>query len=154
MRINFYETILSEDDRIMLVKEKGLNYDAGKMNTPENIVLMMRKLLSIEKMAEERCYMIALNSSCKVLGIFFISKGTANASLITPREVYIRALLAGAVQIILCHNHPSGDASPSGQDIGITRRLREAGELLCIGFTDHIIIGNGTYFSFKEAGML
>jgi len=154
MRINFYETILSEDDRIMLVKEKGLNYDAGRLNSPEKIALMMQKVLSMEKMAEERCYMIALGSSCKVLGIFLISKGTANASLITPREVYIRALLAGAVQIVLCHNHPSGEASPSEQDVSITKRLREAGELLCIDFTDHIIIGGNTYFSFKEAGML
>lgn len=101
MRINFYEAMLSEDDRTKLVKEKGLNYEAEKLNNPEDIVLMMRRLLHMEQMAEEYCYMIAMNSSCKVLGIFFISKGTVNVSLITPREIYIRALLSGAVQIIL-----------------------------------------------------
>ena len=104
MRINFYEARLSEDNRTMLVKEKGVNYDSGKLNSPEDIVLMMRKLLHVEQMAEEHCYMIAMNSSCKVLGVFFISKGTVNVSLVTPRELYIRALLAGAVQIVLCHN--------------------------------------------------
>lgn len=154
MRINFYEARLSEDNRTMLVKEKGVNYDAGKLNSPEDIVLMMRKLLHVEQMAEEHCYMIAMNSSCKVLGVFFISKGTVNVSLITPRELYIRALLAGAVQIVLCHNHPSGNAIPSEQDIAITQKIKEAGEMININLADHIIIGSNSYLSFKEAKIL
>ena len=154
MRINFYEAVLSEDDRTMLVKERAVNYEAGKLNNPEDIVLMMRRLLHIEKMAEEYCYMIAMNSSCKVLGIFLISKGTANVSLITPREVYIRALLSGAVQIVLCHNHPSGNAVPSEQDIEITKKIKEVGELININLADHIIIGSDSYLSFKEAKIL
>lgn len=154
MRINFYEARLSEDNRTMLVKEKGVNYDAGKLNSPEDIVLMMRKLLHVEQMAEEHCYMIAMNSSCKVLGVFFISKGTVNVSLVTPRELYIRALLAGAVQIVLCHNHPSGNAIPSEQDIAITQKIKEAGEMININLADHIIIGSDSYLSFKEAKIL
>lgn len=138
----------------MLVKEKGVNYDAGKLNSPEDIVLMMRKLLHVEQMAEEHCYMIAMNSSCKVLGVFFISKGTVNVSLVTPRELYIRALLAGAVQIVLCHNHPSGNAIPSEQDIAITQKIKEAGEMININLADHIIIGSNSYLSFKEAKIL
>ena len=154
MRINFYEARLSEDKRIMLVKEKGVNYDVGKLNSPEDIVLMMRKLLHVEQMAEEHCYMIAMNSSCKVLGVFFISKGTVNVSLVTPRELYIRALLAGAVQIVLCHNHPSGNAIPSEQDIAIPQKIKEAGEMININLADHIIIGSDSYLSFKEAKIL
>lgn len=154
MRINFYEAMLSEDGRASLVKEKGVNYEAGKLNNPEDIVLMMRRLLHMEQMAEEYCYMIAMNSSCKVLGIFLISKGTANVSLVTPREVYIRALLSGAVQIVLCHNHPSGNVVPSEQDIVITRKVKEAGELININLADHIIIGSDSYLSFKEAKIL
>lgn len=154
MRINFYEARLSEDNRTMLVKEKGVNYDSGKLNSPEDIALMMRKLLHVEQMAEEHCYMIAMNSSCKVLGVFFISKGTVNVSLITPRELYIRALLAGAVQIVLCHNHPSGNAIPSEQDIAITQKIKEAGEMININLADHIIIGSNSYLSFKEAKIL
>lgn len=154
MRINFYEARLSEDNRTMLVKEKGVNYDAGKLNSPEDIVLMMRKLLHVEQMAEEHCYMIAMNSSCKILGVFFISKGTVNVSLVTPRELYIRALLAGAVQIVLCHNHPSGNAIPSEQDIAITQKIKEAGEMININLADHIIIGSNSYLSFKEAKIL
>jgi DNA repair proteins len=154
MRINFYEAMLSEDRTPMLVKEKGVNYGAGRMDSPKEAALMMQELLHMDKLAEEHCYLIALNSSCKTLGIFLISKGTVNASLIAPREVYIRALLAGAVQIILCHNHPSGDASPSRQDAELTKRIRETGGLINIPLADHIIIGGDTYFSFKEAGML
>lgn len=154
MRINFYEARLSEDNRTMLVKEKGVNYDSGKLNSPEDIVLMMRKLLHVEQMAEEHCYMIAMNSSCKVLGVFLISKGTVNVSLVTPRELYIRALLAGAVQIVLCHNHPSGNAIPSEQDIAITQKIKEAGEMININLADHIIIGSNSYLSFKEAKIL
>ncbi len=154
MRIYFYEARLSEDDRTMLVKEKGMNYDAEKLNSPESIVLMMRRLLHMEQMAEEHCYMIAMNSFCKVLGVFFISKGTVNVSLITPREIYIRALLSGAVQIILCHNHPSGNAMPSEQDIAITKKIKEAGEMININLADHIIIGSDSYLSFKEAKIL
>ncbi len=154
MRINFYEAMLSEDNRTMLVKEKAVNYKTGKLNNPEDIVLMMRRLLHMEQMAEEYCYMIAMNSSCKVLGIFFISKGTVNVSLITPRELYIRALLAGAVQIILCHNHPSGNVVPSDTDIKITQKIKEAGKMISINLADHIIIGRDSYFSFNEAKIL
>lgn len=154
MRINFYEAMLSEDDRTMLVKEKAVNYEAVKLNSPADIVLMMRRLVHMEQRAEEYCYMIAMSSSCKVLGVFFISKGTVNSSLITPRELYVRALLLGAVQIILCHNHPSGNVTPSEQDIAITKKIKEAGEIINIRLADHIIIGGDTYLSFKEAGIL
>ena len=77
-----------------------------------------------------------------------------NVSLITPREIYIRALLSGAVQIILCHNHPSGNAMPSEQDIAITKKIKEAGEMININLADHIIIGSDSYLSFKEAKIL
>lgn len=154
MRINFYEAVLSKDDRTMLVKEKGVNYENVKFSSPEDIVLMMRRLVHMEQMAEEHCYMVAMSNSCRILGVFFISKGTADASLITPREVFIRALLLGAMQIILCHNHPSGNAVPSEQDIAITKKIKEAGEMINVRLADHIIIGSDTYLSFKEAGIL
>ncbi len=154
MRINFYEAMLSEDDRTTLVKEKGINYQAEKINSPKEIATMMQELLHIEELAEERCYMIALSSSCKVLGMFFLSKGTVNTSPVSPREIFVRALLIGAVQIIFCHNHPSGDASPSKCDIQITEKIKQAGEMIGISLIDHIIIGRGSYFSFNDAGIL
>lgn len=154
MRINFYETMLSEDNRTMLVKEKGVNYGIGKISNPKETVRMMNELLHMDKLAEEYCYMIALNSSCRIMGVFFISKGTVNASLISAREVYMRALLIGAVMVVLCHNHPSGNAQPSSKDIKITAKIKQAGELLDIHLADHIIIGKGDYYSFEENGLL
>lgn len=150
MRINFYEARLSEDDRIILVKDKAVNYKAEKLNAPDKIAKMMRELLHMGKMAEEYCYMIALSSACRILGIFFISKGTVNATLITPRELYIWALLAGAVHVILCHNHPSGNVMPSDEDIEVTNRVKKAGDLVEVKLVDHIIIAGDSYYSFKE----
>lgn len=154
MRINFYDARITDEGRTILMKEKGINYNDAAMNCPENIALMMQSLLHMDELAEEHCYMIALNSSCKVLGVFFVSKGTVNASLVSSREVFLRAMLIGAVQIILCHNHPSGNITPSDSDIKLTKQMKEAGELLNILLVDHIIIGRDNYLSLKRAGLL
>lgn len=154
MRINFYDARIADDDRTILVKEKGINYETLNMNCPEKISMMMQTLLHMNELAEEHCYMIALSCSCRILGIFFLSKGTVSASLVSPREVFMRAALIGAVQIILCHNHPSGNTVPSDSDFKLTERIKKAGELLNIPLADHIIIGKNGYLSFKEADLL
>lgn len=154
MRINFYDTRLTDNDKTILIKEKAINYEDSDMNCPKNIAVMMQGLLHMDTLAEEHCYMMALNSSCKLLGMFFMSKGSVDTSILTPREVFMRALLIGAVQIILCHNHPSGRPAPSESDLKLTERFKEAGGLLCISLTDHIIIGKNNYFSFREQKLL
>ena len=154
MRINFYDTRITDDSRTILVKERGINYESQKMNCPKEISQMLKTLLHMDELAEEHCYMIALNCSCRILGLFFLSKGTVSLSPVSPREIFMRALLIGAAQIILCHNHPSGNAAPSESDMQLTRRIKEAGELLNICLADHIIIGKNSYFSFKEANLL
>ncbi len=83
-----------------------------------------------------------------------ISIGTVNASLVDPRDVFIEALKVEAVNIIVLHNHPSGDPEPSQEDIEVTRRLSEASKLIGIELLDHIIIGDGTFVSLKERGHL
>lgn len=154
MRINFYDARITDDARTILVKEKGVNYESLSMNCPEEISRMLQELLHMDKLAEEHCYMIALNSSCRILGMFLISKGTVSESLVSPREVFMRAVLIGAVQIILCHNHPSGNAVPSEDDLKLTERIKESGRLLNIRLADHIIIGKDRYLSFKESALL
>ena len=89
-----------------------------------------------------------------LIGETDISKGTVNASLITPRELFIEALQKNAVTIVIMHNHPSGDPVPSQEDIYTTNRIKKAGELIGIELLDHIIIGNNCYISFREQGML
>ena len=83
-----------------------------------------------------------------------VSQGTVNSSPASPREIFLAALSERAVGLVLLHNHPSGDPTPSGEDCRLTARLREAGELLGIPLLDHIIIGDGSYVSFSEKGLL
>lgn len=99
---------------------------------------------------QENIKLLMLNSKSMLLGESNISKGTVNASLISPRELFIEALECGAVAIILLHNHPSGDPTPSQTDILFTKRVKEAGALIGIELLDHIIIGNNCYTSFAE----
>ena len=83
-----------------------------------------------------------------------LSKGTVNASVLTPREVFLAALAHHAVYIVLVHNHPSGDPTPSAEDILLTRLVGESGEMIGIPLMDHIVIGDGTYLSLKEQGLI
>lgn len=99
---------------------------------------------------EMRC--VFLNSKCQLISDKVISRGTVNSSPASPREIFIEALRCRAVNLILLHNHPSGDPTPSYQDVMVTRKIREAGALIGIELQDHIIIGDQCYFSLKERG--
>ena len=103
---------------------------------------------------QEHMKILMLNTKSKLIGEKNISKGTVNASLISPRELFIAALESGAVSIILLHNHPSGDPTPSNEDILLTKRVKDAGDLIGIELLDHIIIGNNCYISFAEEKMI
>lgn len=83
-----------------------------------------------------------------------ISMGTVNSSVISPREIFIEALRCGAVALVLVHNHPSGDPSPSKEDELMTRRVFEAGRMIGIFLLDHVIIGDNTYISLRERGII
>ena len=95
-----------------------------------------------------------LNTKSMLLGECDISKGTVDASIITPRELFIEALQKNAAAIVILHNHPSGDPTPSQDDIDTTARIKNSGELIGIPLLDHIIIGNNCYSSFRESGAL
>ena len=94
--------------------------------------------------------LLLLNTKAKLIGASDISVGTVNATLVSPRELFLEALKKNAVSIILLHNHPSGDPTPSKEDIIITKQIQEAGELLGVNLLDHIIIGNNCYVSMRE----
>ena len=99
---------------------------------------------------QEVLLVLMLNQRGRLLKETYLFQGTVNASVISPREIFLEALSARAVQIILLHNHPSGDPRPSREDLEVTRRVQEAGELIGITLTDHIIIGGHSYISFRE----
>lgn len=99
--------------------------------------------------------MICLTTKHRVIAYHEVSRGTLDATLVHPREVFKAALLVNAATIIVAHVHPSsGDPTPSPDDIELTRRLAAAGEILGVQLLDHIIIGDGRYYSFKEAGRI
>ena len=98
----------------------------------------------------EKVFLLCLDNQLRLIKEYELSKGTINTSLISPREVFIEALNAKAVYILLIHNHPSGNPSPSKADIQITLKVVEAGKIIDIKLLDHIIIGDHSYVSLKE----
>lgn len=152
-RMTKYTTKLTENKRVVLEKEVSMNYPSLSyaIKSPDDAATIGKEFMYIHREPEEYMYMICMNVKNKVIGIFEISHGTVNASLVTPREVFQKALLANSVSIILMHNHPSGDSTPSREDIEVTKRLVEAGKIVGIEVLDHIIIGD-RYSSLKEKG--
>ena len=96
--------------------------------------------------------LIFLNTRCRLIGECNVSEGTIDSALVSPRELFIEAFKRNAYGIILLHNHPGGDPTPSREDVMITRRIYEAGELLGIRLFDHIVIGDNCFVSMKEKG--
>lgn len=103
---------------------------------------------------KEMCQLLLLDTKCSLIKKVHISTGTINASLVSPREIFKEALGCNAVNLILMHNHPSGDPSPSKEDIHLTLRIKECGELIGLPLIDHIIIGDNRYSSLRELGIL
>ncbi len=103
---------------------------------------------------KEHFFVIHLDARNRVKFLELVSIGILNASLVHPREVFCRAVRECSSQIILAHNHPSGDVEPSHEDIVTTKRLVQAGEILGISVIDHIVYARGKFCSFKEQGIL
>ena len=102
----------------------------------------------------EKAVLVMLDNRMALLREETVSTGTVNCTLLSPREIFIQAMRWNAVNIMLVHNHPSGDPTPSGEDIRVTGQVSRAGEILGITLTDHIIIGDLCYCSLKEMGLL
>lgn len=104
-------------------------------------------------LSTEHLMVIMLNTKYRFIGDYQLSKGTVNSSLASPREIFIKALKSEAVYIVLIHNHPSGDPTPSREDLIITKRIKDAGNIIGISLIDHIIIGDNNYISLKQQNL-
>ena len=120
------------------------------LSTPQAVAAALTALLHDESI--EVFAILCLSTKHHVLGYHEVSRGTLDSTLVHPREVFKAALLANAAAIILAHNHPSGDPTPSPDDSVLTTRLRAAGTLLGVEVLDHVVIGDGRYVSFRETG--
>jgi DNA repair protein RadC len=127
------------------VAEDGLS-----INAPETA---FHSVESLQHAAQEMFCVLTLNGKNRLIRRHLVSLGTANSTLVHPREVFRPAIQDGAVSIIVAHNHPSGDPSPSANDIRITKNLIEAGKIIQIGVIDHLIVGNTT-LSLRETGLV
>lgn len=160
MRMITYNMEYNNDRTPTLVKEKTRNYpEYDKLNTPHILTKFMSAEMHADRLPEEHCWMIAISTACKPLGLFEISHGGSSESIIDSKAVATRLLLCGATGFLLCHNHPSGDLSPSQSDREVTQKLVELAKVMDLGFTDHIIIGmdddgHTNFFSFRESGLI
>jgi len=131
----------------------GSKWQAGEpLRSAEDVFRHFHENLSREK--RELFYVVLLNNKNKKIRDVKISEGSLTASLVHPREVYNPVIRESAAAVIFVHNHPSGDPAPSPEDIEITRRLKEVGEVMGVRVLDHVVIGHERYFSFSDRGLL
>ncbi len=156
MRIVKYTTKLDEQQRAVLEKEYSVNCPEveRKINSPEHVARLAKYHLRLHERTEEYLYMVCVNNKLIVTGVFELSHGNVNSSIVSVREMFQKALLANAVSIFIIHNHPSGDPKPSMEDIKVTERMVKAGELLGVQVLDHVIIGRPGYVSLKDKGYI
>lgn len=122
------------------------------IRSPEDAAEYLMAVLALDQ--QEKLYCLYLNTKNEVVHEKAVFIGSLNASIVHPREVFKEALKWSAASIIVSHNHPSGDPTPSQEDVQVTRRLTQAGEILGIECLDHLIIGDGRYVSMKEKGYI
>lgn len=151
MRLTKYTTHLVDNGKITLVRECAFNYPQEKiMDCPDKIHRMMKDVFELHLQSEEHLYMLCTNSKMRLTAIFEVSHGSVNCTLCVKREIFQKALLCNAVNIILIHNHPSGDVTPSADDLEMYRGLQEASVFIGINLIDFMILSAQDYFSFAE----
>ncbi|MFZ2632715.1 MAG: DNA repair protein RadC [Desulfosalsimonadaceae bacterium] len=135
--------------RVSLIRESNDSSEWMPLSNPKDVFEYIKPLQE-----KDREYFVAifLNTKNVPLGVNLVSIGDLTRSIVSPRESFKAAILASASSLVFAHNHPSGNPTPSDCDIQITKRLKDAGELLGIPVHDHIIVGNDCYYSFKESG--
>jgi DNA repair protein RadC len=124
----------------------------GRLHTPQATAAVLISILRHEPI--EVCGILCLSTRLDLLAYHELSRGTLDSTVVHPRDVFRTALLANAASVVVAHNHPTGDPTPSPDDMVLTARLKAAGELLGVPLTDHVIVGSGRYYSFQEAGLL
>jgi len=137
---------------LRLVRERSVPYESRTLKNSAAIFDLFRAM--VQDLDREAVWLACLDTKNRLACLSQVSVGSLDSSLVHPREVMKTALLASASAIVLVHNHPSGDPTPSREDEAITQRIKGAADLLGVRFLDHVIIGDGDYFSFTDQGRL
>lgn len=138
------------------MSRRAATWGSGKrpvVSTPEDVVGLCG--MRLRGQDREHFWMLALNTKNQLLRAVEVSVGSLNASIVHPRELYREAVRLAAASVVVVHNHPSGDPTPSGADIQLTRRLSRAGDVIGIELLDHVVIGDGgAHASMREMGLM
>jgi DNA repair protein RadC len=140
--------------RVQFVAEPALYPTGSPCRASEDVERIARSIFGTLDADKEHFLLLAMNNKNRVNGFKVISTGSLTASLVHPREVWRAALHLCAAAVVFVHNHPSGDPAPSQEDQEITRRLKETGDMLGIRVLDHVVLGDGRFFSFSDRGLL
>jgi DNA repair protein RadC len=137
--------------RSEVVRDDAPEWVSMRFTQPQQIFEMFRDL---RRETKEQFIVLHLDGKNRIVCFDRASIGSLNQAIVHPREVFKTACLSNAAAVILVHNHPSGDPTPSQEDLAITRRLKESGEILGIRVLDHIVVGDDEFLSFVERGLL
>lgn len=135
---------------LKLVREKSILYAKRRITSPGDAVSLFREYMG--DLDREHFVLMGLNMKNEPVVLETVHIGSLNTSIVHPREVFKSAILSNAACIMVCHNHPSDDCEPSGEDVSITERLAQVGDLIGIPLLDHLIIGTEGHVSLKERG--
>lgn len=141
--------------KIKMVRESRAQYSCDEpVLSPCNVAKLLESILDLSSEPVEKCGVLLLDCQMKLNALQIIAMGTTDAAPFVPRDVFRAAISANATSVLFFHNHPSGDPTPSREDIKATERLVESGEILGINVVDHIIIGFNSYRSLQELGYM
>ena len=141
--------------RIVLVKESAHRYNINrKISEPADAVAAFNAVFHMNEESQELFAVLFLNVRNVIVGVHLISRGSVDAAVAHPREIFKAALLHNASNILVAHNHPSGDVNPSREDDVLTKQLTKSGSILGIPVLDHVIIGDDSFYSYREANRL
>jgi DNA repair protein RadC len=136
--------------RVQLVRDASVRY-SEPMKSSKDVFELVTDARNSDR---EQFLSLLVDTKNRVIGIETVAIGTTTAALVSPKEVFKSAILANATGIILVHNHPSGDTTPSVEDSAITAKLRKAGQLLDIPVIDHVVVTQVSYFSYIDSGLM
>lgn len=144
--------ILAVGELVRRISKEVLLKERNKISSPNDIAKILMKDMVFLK--QEVLKLVMLDTKNNIIGLKDVFVGSLNTSIVHPREIFKEALKRSSSSIIVCHNHPSGDPTPSREDIDITIRLKECGKIIGIDLLDHLIIGKNKYVSLKEKGII
>jgi len=137
-----------------LARRASSHVQKSKKQIKNSKVVYNRFKKQLENKKQEHFYAVFLDSRKRIITEQLISLGTNNAAIVHPREILSKAISANANAFILIHNHPSGDATPSQEDLEVTKNVANAADLMDIPLVDHVIIGNSSYYSMRDMGII